>query len=738
MRFVRLNIPTRIYAGFGLVSLVGLAVAGNGIYQMSRIAQQQTAMSGFAASLMRNQDTSLNLESIRRAETRFRLDADQPAWEDLTRQEAQARSRLKAAQATRSEERRQIYLRVEDGLRVHDESLAKFRTLVKQANDTLAGMFKQGDVVTAGTNKLVAGASNERERALAAKVETAILVMRVVNLRFQAVNDRAGPVAFKRALDAASDAVTTFTPAASAEEQSVATELNADLASYGISFAISAEARLTSNDIFEQQLSPQIQAMQKNLDGAGVSLKQAYDSAEAETSDLMGVTTLLGEVLAAVGAVLSAGLAFLIGRGIARPLTAMTRAMSSLATGVTDLIIPGVGRRDEIGTMAGAVQVFKVAGIEKLRLEAEALEQARATEAERARVEAERSEKAEQQEVVVEDLASALARLARGDLTCTLTRSFSSQYEGLRSDFNTAVEALNGAIGAVVIATAGIRAGTGEVALAAADLSRRTEHQAASLEQTAAALDQITTTVRKTADCAMQASLVVARIKTDAKQSGDVVHQSVDAMSSIEQSSKKISQIISVIDEIAFQTNLLALNAGVEAARAGDSGRGFAVVASEVRALAQRTAEAAKEIKALISTSVKQVDGGVKLVGQAGESLERIATQVNEIATAVTEMAASAREQSIGLLEVNTAINQMDQVTQQNAAMGEQSTAANQSLDRETAELVLLTERFTLVATKGGNAVESPASRVEEVTPNRTVRRSGRLNGGPAQRTRFG
>ena len=727
MRFIRLNIPTRIYAGFGLVSLVGLAIAGNGIYQTSRIAQQQASMSGFAASLMRNQETSLNLEAIRRAETRYRLDADQLAWEDLTRQEEQARSRLKAAQATKSDERRQIYIGVEDALRAHDEMLARFKGFVTQAIDTLAGMFKQGDVVTARTNRLVAGASNEQEKALAVKVETAILVMRVVNLRFQATNDRAGPAAFKHALNAASDAVTTFTQAASAEERSLAAELQTDLASYGASFAVSAEARLASIDIFDQQLSPGIEAMQKSLNGAGASLKNAYGTAAAETAALMDMTTLMGEVIAAVGAVLSAGLAFLIGRGIARPLTAMTHAMSVLAAGITELVIPGVGRHDEIGTMAGAVQVFRDAGIEKRRLEAEALEQARASEAERARVEAERSLSAEQQAVVVEDLASALAQLARGDLTCTLSQSFSPQYEGLRSDFNTAVQGLHGAIDAVVVATAGIRSGTGEVAQAAVDLSRRTEHQAASLEETAAALDQITATVRKTADCAMQASLVVARIKADAKQSGDVVSQSVAAMGSIEQSSKKISQIISVIDEIAFQTNLLALNAGVEAARAGDSGRGFAVVASEVRALAQRTAEAAKEIKTLISTSVKQVDGGVKLVGQAGDSLGRIAMQVNEIATAVTEMAASAREQSTGLLEVNTAINQMDQVTQQNAAMGEQSTAANQALEKETAELVMLTERFTLLPSAGGDA--------EDPHPTRN---SARLIGISAQRTRFG
>jgi methyl-accepting chemotaxis protein len=248
----------------------------------------------------------------------------------------------------------------------------------------------------------------------------------------------------------------------------------------------------------------------------------------------------------------------------------------------------------------------------------------------------------------------------------------------------------------IVTNTSGLRTGTEEITQASDDLSRRTEQQAASLEETAAALDEITATVRKTAEGAKQARDVVSQTRSDAEQSGEVVRHAVAAMSSIEQSSQQISQIIGVIDEIAFQTNLLALNAGVEAARAGDAGRGFAVVASEVRALAQRSAEAAKEIKTLISTSAKQVGAGVKLVGETGESLGRIVIQVAEITTVVTEIAASAQEQATGLHEVNTAINQMDQVTQQNAAMVEQSTAASHALAQETSELVRLTERFQI------------------------------------------
>ena len=240
--------------------------------------------------------------------------------------------------------------------------------------------------------------------------------------------------------------------------------------------------------------------------------------------------------------------------------------------------------------------------------------------------------------------------------------------------------------------------GVSLIGAAADDLSKRTEQQAASLEETAAALDQITATVRRTAEGAQQASRAVSVARTDAERSGVVVKEAVSAMARIESSARQISQIIGVIDEIAFQTNLLALNAGVEAARAGDAGRGFAVVASEVRALAQRSADAAKEIKSLISASSQEVETGVKLVGDTGDSLSGIVAKVLEISDLVGEIAASAQEQAGGLNEVNAAVNQMDTVTQQNAAMVEESTAASHSLAVETAELTRLVSQFDIGA----------------------------------------
>ncbi|MDO8381250.1 PAS domain-containing methyl-accepting chemotaxis protein [Phenylobacterium sp.] len=294
----------------------------------------------------------------------------------------------------------------------------------------------------------------------------------------------------------------------------------------------------------------------------------------------------------------------------------------------------------------------------------------------------------------VDEIAGGLSKLAHNDLSYRITRAIDPAFEKVRTDFNAAMTTLQETMTAVMASTTSVGGGADEIASASDDLSRRTEQQAASLEETAAALDEITATVRRSATGAKQASGAASSARAEAQRSGEVVREAVSAMGEIEGSSKQISQIIGVIDEIAFQTNLLALNAGVEAARAGEAGRGFAVVASEVRALAQRSADAAKEIKALIATSGAQVERGVKLVGETGETLLGIAEKVAEIDGLISEIALSSQEQATGLAQVNTAVNQMDQVTQQNAAMVEQATAAASSLRGEARELVRLVSRF--------------------------------------------
>ncbi|HEY3797990.1 MAG TPA: methyl-accepting chemotaxis protein [Caulobacteraceae bacterium] len=420
-------------------------------------------------------------------------------------------------------------------------------------------------------------------------------------------------------------------------------------------------------------------------------VKRSAGQAQAFQGALL--TLMLGSLVAIA---LSAITGWLLARGIASPVRRMTQAMNELAAGALDVTVPDVSRADEVGQMAGAVQTFKDAAIAKRDLEAKADAERTAAAKERAQAEAERSRVADEQAQVVQGVARGLERLSAGDLTRRLEQPFAPAYEKLRADFNAAMEQLQQTIRVVATNAAAIRSGASEISQASDDLSRRTEQQAASLEETAAALDEITATVRKTAEGARLARDKVGAARADAEVSGKVVGNAVAAMSEIEQSAQQISQIIGVIDEIAFQTNLLALNAGVEAARAGDAGKGFAVVASEVRALAQRSAEAAKEIKALISASTQQVGRGVGLVRETGEVLERIVAQVGGIDGLVGDIAASAQEQASGLAQVNTAVNQMDQVTQQNAAMVEQSTAASHALTGETEAMSRQIARFQL------------------------------------------
>ena len=316
------------------------------------------------------------------------------------------------------------------------------------------------------------------------------------------------------------------------------------------------------------------------------------------------------------------------------------------------------------------------------------------------------------QNLVVDQLRIALERMSGGDLTATIDVAFSGEYEQLREDFNRSVHGLRGAMQGVADASQSISEDVAGISDAAADLSRRTEKQAATLEETAAALDQLTASVEQAANGAAEADRIVSEARQRARASGVIVGETVSAMDKIEQSSQQISKIISVIDDIAFQTNLLALNAGVEAARAGDAGRGFAVVASEVRALAQRSSDAASEINALITESTAHVQHGVRLVDRTGAALEQIVASVGDISEHVSQISRSAQEQSTGLAEINAAVNQIDQATQQNAAMFEETTAASAALLREANALAENVGNFDLGMGRTSHPVGSPGVRV--------------------------
>ncbi|WP_280136451.1 HAMP domain-containing methyl-accepting chemotaxis protein [Rhizobium sp. Leaf384] len=379
------------------------------------------------------------------------------------------------------------------------------------------------------------------------------------------------------------------------------------------------------------------------------------------------------------------------------PIGQITAAMRRLADGALDTSITGENRSDEIGDMARALSVFKGSALAKLSMEEQAEATRRETEAHRLHTDAERQEAAQQVQFAVETLAQALSRLARGDMSFTIDTPFAAHLDRLRNDFNASVGGLRETLGEIRQISSAIHYNGQQMTDAVGDLAKRTEQQAAALEETSAAVDEVSSTVRTAAGRANDVQGIVQRAKRNADNSSDIVQNAISAMMRIREASDKIGQIVGAIDAIAFQTNLLALNAGVEAARAGEAGKGFAVVAQEVRDLAQRSALAAKEIGGLIAKSSAEVATGSQYVEQTGSALMEIAHQIVDIAGHVDHLAGSSRDQSASLESVNGSVNQIDQMTQQNAAMVEETNAATLQLAEDIDLLASLVARFRLL-----------------------------------------
>ncbi|BCH59329.1 MULTISPECIES: methyl-accepting chemotaxis protein [Rhizobium/Agrobacterium group] len=434
---------------------------------------------------------------------------------------------------------------------------------------------------------------------------------------------------------------------------------------------------------------------------------------------------------AAISIVLGVAVSTLIARrGIVNPIRLLTDNMNRIAKGALGDTIPGTERGDEIGEMARALEIFRANRLQMQEMEAqEAALNSQSKDlqssissivasaaagnfsqritksyedADLQRFASSVNELVANVDLGVTEVRRVIAALSSSDLTQDMRGNFQGAFAELQSNVNHAMATLREAMQSIRGASGTITDNSGELSSAANQLARRTEQQAAALEETAAALEEITTTVRTSTERAHEANQMVEQTRNSAGKSGEIVRSAIDAMGRIEQSSQKISQIISVIDEIAFQTNLLALNAGVEAARAGEAGRGFAVVAQEVRELAQRSANAAREIKALINTSADEVKGGVSLVLSTGEALNEIVGLVDHVNGHVASIARAAQEQSAALAEINTSVNHMDQMTQQNAAMVEETTAASQVLASESRQLLVQLERFRLEDNRRG------------------------------------
>jgi len=401
-----------------------------------------------------------------------------------------------------------------------------------------------------------------------------------------------------------------------------------------------------------------------------VEMSNAYRTQMVAEYEVRTFAMLLAVGLVTLALLVAIGFAATrIRRRVVDPLTATAQAMRDMAAGNYDVQSEWLGNDDEVGQMALALDVFRKTGMDKMVADRE-------------------------QRQVVDALSTGLDRLAARDLEYRFAERFPAAYENLRTNFNGALASLSEAMGSVRVGSANVHMSIREIQAASDDLASRNERQAANLEETAAAMNRATTAIGETAQSALQMQASVLEANRETQDGEAVVNRAVAAMSAIEQSAQEISQIIELIDGVAFQTNLLALNAGVEAARAGEAGRGFAVVATEVRALAQRTAEAAKDVRALISTSASQVAAGVELVGETGGRLHGIGERVAEISALVQDITSASEQQASDLQHVNAAVAEMDRMTQQNAAMVEQSSAAARSLAHEADALALLVDAF--------------------------------------------
>lgn len=555
-------------------------------------------------------------------------------------------------------------------------------------------------------------------------------------------------------LDAMEKLIATWTPLVPAEQKAAFDNLSSRFKEFK-AFRLET-ARLA------REAGPQAANQQGNNDANRANRKAYQAEIDAVVkNDIAGletvkagidgfVTTTFWLVIIVTGSGILAGAAFglYIGaRQLSAPIRKVSEVMNAVADGNLDADVPYLGRTDEIGEMAAAVEVFKKNGREVRRMNAqETAMRAKSDDLQAgmavvvdAAAQGDFSRRINKDygdenlnrfaatinalltgvDNGVSETSRVIEGLARGDLTEKMDGEFRGVFAELQTNVNETLAKLRETMREVRSSTEGISGNANELRSAVDDLSKRTEQQAAALEETSAALDEITAVVRNSTDRAQEASTMVAETKQKTAESANVVRDAVSAMDRIEHASREISQIINVIDEIAFQTNLLALNAGVEAARAGEAGKGFAVVAQEVRELAQRSATAAKDIKALITKSGEEVGRGVSLVQRTGSALGEIETRVLAINEHIHSIATAAREQSTGLHEVNTAINQMDQVTQRNAAMVEETSAATHKLSGEAGHLVTLVSRFKV-------GVEDGQSRSRAEQPMRPVAVSGR------------
>ncbi|RKE85694.1 methyl-accepting chemotaxis protein [Rhizobium sp. AG855] len=723
-----MKIGQKIYLGFGLVLLVLCGVAGSGIF--ANITNKAMFGEYRAAAKQTNAASSIQTDMLD-ARLAFRKYRAEPT-EELHQE---ALERLKATKASIDS---LIALSTSDAEKAKISSFHGMVDTYAKAFEDVVALQNQRDEIVSGTfeklgpematelgtiAKTLENSGDLQSAAVIEDAKYAVATMRLSTNKFLLSNNKA---AHDTALESATAAYGGLDQALSKvksdKDKAGIEEVIDDFSTYNTALQKIDDIINSRNEIINNTMNTTGNNLSDGVEQLKVELKKAQDTLGPEIQATMETGVITGMTLGGLGVVLASIIAFVIARGITRPIGAITHAMGALADNRLETEIPGLDHRSEIGLMAKAVDVFKQNALKIRQLAAQeaALQEKNAdlqsniATVVNAAVAGDFSHRitkrydnpdldafAANVNKLVESVDTGIAEtgrvinaLSQGDLTESMEGQYQGVFAELQSNVNETMTTLRRLMDEVRQSSDAINGGADEIRDASNDLSKRTETQAASLEETSSALEEITVAVKTSTERAQESSRMVADARQFAERSSGVVEDATAAMARIEQASNEITQIINVIDEIAFQTNLLALNAGVEAARAGEAGKGFAVVAQEVRELAQRSATAAKDIKALINKSGEEVQTGVRLVTTTGDALREIQTRVIGIAGQVTSIATAAQEQSTGLHEISTAVNQMDQMTQQNAAMVEEAAASTNRLADETAHLKQLISRF--------------------------------------------
>ena len=754
--FGQFKVGTRIYTGFIVILLLLAVVAVIGIRGFGSVDTFMGRYSTISDNAERVANINGLVAELRRNTRIFGMTGDESAATAAHEVQKKLRDLLDLTHSKMLDPKRKANLEAMTGL--FEAYNADFEKVIdlRHRRDKLIneGIFVIGKQLRDDLGTLIAAARQDKQFELAS--DLGLLMEGLMQARLSAMKfiaapnakDEAGIIDGIEAIGKKTDNLADRF--ASSDLKTTAKNVDSGIDKYEAAFKDAAEAILGADNLVMTVMPVKAKDFARLAADTGESQHAALGATREEMEATITSASSLETWIAVAAAVIGLFFAWLIARSVTGPVIRMTATMTSLAGGNHDVHVPALANKDEIGEMAKAVEVFKQNAIEKVRMdeaERQRLEAERkAAEAQRAREQVIGQEIAQLIDAVskgdlgsridlagkdgfyrsmseginrltdtvqgaISDIARVVGALAEGDLNQRITKDYQGAFDGLKNNINATSTRLAEIVGQIGDATEAISQAAAEVSSGSADLAERTEQQASSLEETAASMEELGATVRTSAENAQRANTQATDARRAGEQGGSVAGAAIDAMKSIADSSRKITDIIGVIDEIAFQTNLLALNAAVEAARAGDAGKGFAVVAQEVRVLAQRSAQASKEIKTLILDSDNQVQNGVEMVKKAGDSLAGIVGGVQQVATLISEMASASAEQASALDEINAAVAAMDEMTQKNAALVEETTAAAQSMSGQATDLRSLVSFFKIDsqhASHGGQVGYAP------------------------------